>query len=113
MITESLVLRQKEYRDAHIGMKAIIEQGDDLILRLHVQPGAKRTEVVGMHGDALKVRLAAPPLDGKANEALVRFVAEVFGVPGRQVELLSGHTGRSKKLRVISPTLRPDRQWAD
>lgn len=94
-------------------MKAIIEQGDDLILHIHVQPGAKRTQVVGMHGDALKVRLAAPPVDGKANAALVSFIAELFGVPGRHVELLSGHTSRSKRLRVISPMQRPDRRWAE
>ena len=49
-------------------------------LTLHVQPGARRTEVAGMYGDALKVRLAAPPVDGKANEALVRFLAVSFGV---------------------------------
>ena len=61
--------------------------GDVLTLTLHIQPGAKRTEVAGLHGDALKIRLAAPPIEGRANEALLRFIAESFAVPLRQVEL--------------------------
>ena len=49
-------------------------------LTLHIQPGAKKTEVVGLHGDAVKIRLAAPPVDGKANQALIGFIAERLGV---------------------------------
>ena len=55
--------------------------GDGCIsLTLHIQPGAKRTEFAGLHGDALKIRLAAPPVDGKANEALIKFIAETLGL---------------------------------
>ena len=86
-------------------------EGATLIIKLHVQPGAKRTEVVGMHGDALKIRLAAPPVDGKANEVLIDFLADAFGVPKRQVELLSGHASRSKRVRIDGADLRPDRNW--
>lgn len=66
------------------------------LLKLHVQPGASKTEVAGLHGDALKVRVQAPPVDGKANQALVGFLAEIFQIPKKQVHLLSGETGRQK-----------------
>ena len=87
------------------------EDAGALVLSLHVQPGAARTEVAGTHGDALKVRLAAPPVDGKANAALLRFLAAAFGVPLRQVTLVRGETSRQKVVRVAAPVLRPDRAW--
>ena len=65
-------------------------------VRVHVQPRAARTEIAGVHGDALKVRLNAPPVDGAANDALVRFLAERFGVPQRAVRVVSGHASRTK-----------------
>ncbi|MBI4984803.1 MAG: YggU family protein [Rhodocyclales bacterium] len=74
--------------------------GDGVVLSLHIQPGAKRTEVAGPHGDALKIRLAAPPVDGKANEALIAFVAKTLGVPKASVALVSGQTSRAKRVRV-------------
>ncbi len=76
--------------------------GDSRItLTLHIQPGAKKTEFAGLHGDALKIRLAAPPVDGKANEALVRFVAETLELPRSAVSLKSGQTSRRKVLEVL------------
>ena len=81
------------------------------MLTLHVQPGAARTQVVGVHGDALKIKLAAPPVDGKANDALLHFLAEAFGVPLRQVTLVRGQTARAKVVRIDAPALRPDRDW--
>jgi hypothetical protein len=83
-----------------------------LVLTLHVQPGAARTQVVGVHGDALKIKLAAPPVDGKANDALLHFLAETFGVPLRRVTLVRGQTARAKVVRIEAPVLRPDREWA-
>lgn len=71
-----------------------------VLLRLHVQPGAGRTAVTGRYGDALKVRVAAPPERGRANEAVVKLVAGVLGVPEGQVELVSGPSSRSKRVRV-------------
>lgn len=71
-----------------------------VVLSLHVQPGAKKTEIVGPHGEALKIRLAAPPVDGKANAALLAFIARKVGVSGTAVELLSGETSRAKRVRV-------------
>jgi len=69
-------------------------------LTLHVQPRAGRTEVVGLHGAALKVRLAAPPVDGAANDQLVRFLAERLGVPRRAVRLVAGAGARRKVVEV-------------
>jgi uncharacterized protein (TIGR00251 family) len=82
-----------------------------LVLTVHAQPGAKRSGIAGAHGDALKLRLAAAPVDGKANAELVRFLAEAFGVPARQVTLLRGETSRRKIVQIIDPKTRPDREW--
>jgi len=71
-----------------------------ITLTLHIQPGAKKTEFAGLHGDALKIRLAAPPVDGKANEALIKFVAETLKLPKSAVNLKSGQTSRRKVLEV-------------
>ncbi|MFZ5510517.1 MAG: DUF167 domain-containing protein [Pseudomonadota bacterium] len=71
-----------------------------VLLTVHVQPGAKRTEVAGVHGDALKIRLAAPPVDGKANDCLLAFLAERLGLARAAVELVSGATARRKRLRL-------------
>lgn len=77
--------------------------GDDLVLDLWVQPGARCSELAGSHGDALKVRVAAPPLEGRANSALIAFLAELFAVPRRQVQLEQGSSGRRKRVRVVAP----------
>ena len=73
-------------------------------LTLHIQPGAKKTECAGLHGDALKIRLAAPPVDGKANEALVKFIAERLGLAKSAILLKSGQTSRRKVLEVAGTT---------
>lgn len=82
--------------------------GDVLTLTLHVQPGAKRTEVAGLHGEALKIRLAAPPVEGRANEALLKFIAESFGVPLRQVELIQGGQSRHKVVAITGSKVEPE-----
>jgi uncharacterized protein (TIGR00251 family) len=82
-----------------------------ITLTIHAQPGAKKTEVAGVRGAALKIRLAAPAVEGRANDALVAFLAESFGVPRRNVTLVRGEAGRRKTLRIESPTARPDREW--
>ncbi|MBD5802593.1 hypothetical protein AZOA_20220 [Azoarcus sp. Aa7] len=71
-----------------------------LVLTLHIQPGAKKTEFVGLHGEAMKIRLAAPPVDGKANAALCAFLADFCDVPKSAVTLLSGETSRAKRVRI-------------
>ena len=72
-----------------------------LSLLVHVQPGSRTTSVVGPHGDALKIRLAAPPVDGKANACLLEFVAQWLQVPRASVELAAGAGSRRKLLRVV------------
>ena len=72
-------------------------------LTLHIQPGAKKTALAGLHGDALKIRLAAPPVDGKANAALIAFVAQRLDVARSAVTLKSGQTSRRKVLEVTDP----------
>jgi uncharacterized protein (TIGR00251 family) len=71
-----------------------------LILELHVQPGAKRSEFAGMHGDRVKLRLAAPAVEGKANAALIVFLADYFQVPKRNVSIVSGVKSRSKRVSI-------------
>ena len=85
-------------------MSWLVADGQGVTLRLHIQPGAKKTEVVGMHGDALKIRLAAPPVDGKANACLLTFLAETLGVAKSAVSLLSGDTSRAKRVHVSGVT---------
>lgn len=73
-------------------------------LSLHVQPGAKKSECAGLHGEALKIRLAAPPVDGKANEALLRFLAQRLAIPRQQISLKSGQASRQKVVEIESVT---------
>lgn len=73
---------------------------DGTRLALRVVPRADRDAVQGVHGDALKIRLQAPPVDSKANEALVLFLAEQLGLPRSRIRLLSGATGRNKQVLV-------------
>jgi uncharacterized protein (TIGR00251 family) len=73
-----------------------------LLLTIQVQPNAKRTEVVGLHGDALKIRLAAPALDGRANQCLLEFVAERLGLRVSQVTLVQGDKARRKLVAIAA-----------
>ncbi len=83
-------------------------EGGRVILSLHVQPGAKRTEWAGLYGGrALRLRVAAPPVDGKANRACQRFLARTFGVSPAQVSIVRGQSGRDKTVTVES--VAPDR----
>jgi uncharacterized protein (TIGR00251 family) len=70
------------------------------VLRLHVQPGAGKTAVVGRHGDAIKVRVAAPPEGGRANDAVVALVAQTFDCKLSSVSLVSGQSSRAKKVQI-------------
>ena len=71
-----------------------------MILELHVQPGAKRSEFAGKHGERIKLRLAAPAVEGKANDALVEFLAGYFGVPKRNVRIACGLKSRQKRVII-------------
>jgi len=69
--------------------------------RVKVQPGASKNEIVGVQQDALKIRISAPPVEGKANKMLIKFLAKQLAVKRTQVEIISGHTSRVKTIRVI------------
>jgi len=69
-------------------------------VRLRVSPGARKTEIAGRHGDAWKVRVAAPAEDGRANEAVLKLLAERVGLPRRSLSIVSGRTGRDKVVRM-------------
>ena len=73
---------------------------DGCTLALRVHPGAKRNAVGGFHAGALKVSITAPATDGRANDALIAFIAEWLGIPKARVTLISGATNRSKTLRI-------------
>jgi uncharacterized protein (TIGR00251 family) len=75
-----------------------------LSISIHAQPGAKRTEVAGLHGDALKIRVAAP-----ANAALIEFVANKLGVARRDVTIASGEKSRAKRLEIRGASVEPER----
>ena len=78
----------------------ITEAEGGVTFAVRVVPRANRNEIVGVHGDALKVRLTAPPVEGKANDALVAFLAQGPGVRKSQVEIVAGATSRRKVIRV-------------
>lgn len=83
-------------------------QEKDLLLRIWLQPRASRNEIVGLHGDEIKLRLTAPPLDNKANTQLRRFLAREFGVRPGQVELRHGHSSRHKRVCIRQPARLPE-----
>jgi len=75
-----------------------------VILSIYVQPKASKTEFVGMHGDALKFRVAAPPVDGEANSAVCRYLAKLFSIPRREVSIYSGQSSRNKRIQLMGVT---------
>lgn len=79
---------------------AVERKGSDLFIRCHIQPNARTSSVAGLHGNRLKIRIAAPAIAGRANEALIRFVAKLFGVPKTRVHLERGERSRDKVLRI-------------
>lgn len=79
--------------------------GESVTLAVHVQPRARKSEVAGTHGDALKVRVTAPPEGGRANEEVVRILADALGVPRSAVEIVAGHTSRRKRVRIRGVTV--------
>lgn len=80
----------------------VTTHGSSIRIQVHAQPGAKRTELVGRHGDALKIRVQSPPLEGRANDELLRFLADTLGVPRSSVSLVRGEKSRSKVFEVAS-----------
>jgi uncharacterized protein len=79
-------------------LSPVQDSADGAILTVHLQPKSSRTEFAGLHGNALRVRVAAPPIEGAANEALRAFLASSFGLPKRSVTIRSGSVSRHKRI---------------
>ena len=75
---------------------------DGIVLNLHIQPRASKSEVCGVQGDALKIRLTSPPVDGAANKLCREFLAELFHVPKSAVEIILGETSRHKRVKITA-----------
>jgi uncharacterized protein (TIGR00251 family) len=82
-------------------------QNADLLLFCHLQPNASKNEFSGLHGDRLKLRIKAPPVDGKANALLIDWLSEVFAVAKNQVRIEQGELGRQKNIRICAPKKLP------
>jgi hypothetical protein len=85
-------------------LRAVFNTPEGAILSVHVQPKASKTEYAGLHGGALKFRVAAPPVEGAANEALCAYLAERFGLPKKAVVIQSGHASRKKRVLLAGVT---------
>lgn len=86
-------------------MAPIEQTAEGVRLRVKAVPRASRSEVAGLHGDVVRIRLAAPPVDGAANEELIRFLADTLSVPRTAIRLVSGQTSRSKVITIVGTTL--------
>ncbi|MFT8212193.1 MAG: DUF167 family protein YggU [Symbiopectobacterium sp.] len=84
-------------------MSAIALQPDGLVIRLYIQPKASRDQVVGLHGDELKIAITAPPVDGQANAHLIKYLAKQFRVAKGAVTIEKGELGRHKQIRIANP----------
>ncbi len=84
-------------------MNAFSYRGDDLLLQLYVQPKASRDQIVGLHGDAVKIAITAPPVEGKANSHIQKLLATLFAVSKSQVELVKGDISRHKQVLIKAP----------
>ena len=78
----------------------IQETQHGLAFKIFVQPRSSKNQIVGLHGDALKIKLTAPPVGGAANTLCVKYLAKVLGVPKSSIEIISGHTGRTKRIHL-------------
>lgn len=82
-------------------------QDNIVTVSIYVQPNAKNNVVVGLYGDALKIKLATPPIEGRANEALIKFLAQIFEIPKSSIRLTRGHTSRHKVLQIYGSQVDP------
>ncbi|MEK7991005.1 MAG: DUF167 family protein [Thiotrichaceae bacterium] len=80
----------------------------DLLLAVHVQPRSSKTEIIGVYGERLKIKITAPPVDGKANKELIKLFAKLFSVPKSHIYLLNGETSREKRFKIQAPSKLPD-----
>ncbi|QYK14019.1 DUF167 family protein YggU [Shewanella rhizosphaerae] len=89
-------------------MAVVTKEEDDLVIRLYIQPKASRDQIIGPHGDELKVAITAPPIDGKANAHLCKFLAKQFKTAKGNILIEKGELGRHKQIRVVMPKEIPE-----
>jgi uncharacterized protein (TIGR00251 family) len=83
-------------------------EGEDLILAVHIQPRSSESKIVGVHNQRLKIKIMAPPVDGRANAEIYQFLSKLFGVTKSQIVLLNGERGRDKRFRILAPKDLPE-----
>ena len=88
-------------------MKFLRENSRGILLQVVIQPRASKDMIVGLHGDRLKIRIAAPPVEGEANKRCIQFLAKCLSVPRSRLEIISGHSSRNKSLLIKSEKTPP------
>ena len=83
------------------------KEGEDIVLRLYIQPKASRDKIIGLHGEEVKIAITAPPVDGKANAHLSKYLAKQFKVAKGLVNIEKGELGRHKQVRIVTPSQIP------
>ncbi len=83
-------------------------QSEDLLLNCHLQPKASKDEFCDLYGESLKIRITAPPVDGKANAHLIKFLAKQFGVAKNAVSVIKGELARQKRVKIVQPKKLPE-----
>lgn len=86
---------------------AVQRAEQDIVLHVYIQPKASRDQIVGLHGEELKIAITAPPVDGKANAHLTKYLAKQFKVAKNAITIEKGELGRHKQVRIISPSIIP------
>jgi hypothetical protein len=81
---------------------------DDLLLNVYIQPNAPKDDYAGIYNNCVKLKIKAPPVDGKANRELLRFLGEIFAVPQSSIHLVQGEASRYKKIEILKPAALPD-----
>jgi uncharacterized protein len=81
-------------------MLSILAHSTGISFKVHVQPGASRNQIVGLHGDALKLKVKSPPVEGRANKACIEFLSKELNIPKSSLEIVSGQTSRRKHIRI-------------
>ncbi len=89
------------------------QQDGSLVLTVYIQPRASRTRISGLHGEALKLCITAPPVDGRANRAVVEYIADFFNLPKKHVTITSGLQSRTKRLTIDNISLATARELLD
>lgn len=79
----------------------LIKSTDELIIDIYVQPGAKISQIIGVHGERLKIKISSPPVDGKANHEVIEFFSQLLNISRRDISLVSGEKSRNKRVKII------------